>query len=565
MAQNVIVINRFGCFIPIAGLNPDLAQNGIIAIRKYFTLTALKLNRIILTNSQSKLVIIAGIKYIRIPRFGLFDLLKNVKASQKCGLTSEHTIVNNIPLEQLQPIKFKWLGTLMNNQPIVVKEIMTNHFTPKNATEGKAGLILNLEAGHGKTFVAMKLIEIIGKKTLIITTTESIQYGWVKQLSALFTPTTTIGYYSGKKKTDGDIVLAIINSLCSKNLPANYFVDFGLVIIDEVHEYTSKVRSQIFSKCHSTYMLGLSATPTETEFAKVIQWHVGPILEAKNLVGYTEDDIPFKGDVLKVQYSGPWDYTKHLVNPKLEMTDCVGMMKNLVADPYRLVMVCTELIKLIDQKLNIFVFADRLSYIDAIIANLQKILSPETLKKYQIVKLVGGATDENIRYAEDKGIIILSTYKYASTGLSFKKMNAVVLSTPRKSKSRQTINRIFRLGSDYSIVRQIIDIVDVKTIFKNQWYVRRKYYLEKQYNITNQKNNYEEFEVDVGDVVNIKESDTDDETPDDSDDEDDEDNDDNEDEKSESEEKPKTRAKAKAKTETKTKTLETYVEQSDII
>ena len=76
MAHNVIVINRFGCFIPIAGLNPDLSQNGIIAIRKYFTLTALKLNRIILTNSQSKLVIIAGIKYIRIPRFGLFDLLK---------------------------------------------------------------------------------------------------------------------------------------------------------------------------------------------------------------------------------------------------------------------------------------------------------------------------------------------------------------------------------------------------------------------------------------------------------------------------------------------------------
>ena len=79
--------------------------------------------------------------------------------------------------------------------------------------------------------------------------------------------------------------------------------------------------------------------------------------------------------------------------------------------------------------------------------------------------------------------IILTTYQYMGTGKSIPKMDAIIYATPRKSKSRQFTNRIFRLGSNYDIERQIYDIVDWRTIVKNQWYKRKKYYNEKEYAI----------------------------------------------------------------------------------
>ena len=69
------------------------------------------------------------------------------------------------------------------------------------------------------------------------------------------------------------------------------------------------------------------------------------------------------------------------------------------------------------------------------------------------------------------------------TGVSIPRMDALILATPRKTKSRQYINRIFRLGSDYTSVRKIIDIVDWCTHMKAQYYHRKKYYAEKNYPI----------------------------------------------------------------------------------
>ena len=92
--------------------------------------------------------------------------------------------------------------------------------------------------------------------------------------------------------------------------------------------------------------------------------------------------------------------------------------------------------------------------------------------------------------AKEKKTVILSTYQYMATGTSIPKMNCLILATPRKSKIRQIVGRIFRLGSDYDITRQIIDIVDFKTGLKNQWYGRAKYYNEQKYSIEVRKVSY---------------------------------------------------------------------------
>jgi hypothetical protein len=100
-----------------------------------------------------------------------------------------------------------------------------------------------------------------------------------------------------------------------------------------------------------------------------------------------------------------------------------------------------------------------------------------------ILRVTGGASAEDIQKAETDADIILTTYQYMSVGKSIPRMNAMVLATPRKTKSRQIINRIFRLGSDYSIERHIVDVVDHNTIFRSQLRFLKAYYAEKDYTI----------------------------------------------------------------------------------
>jgi hypothetical protein len=63
-------------------------------------------------------------------------------------------------------------------------------------------------------------------------------------------------------------------------------------------------------------------------------------------------------------------------------------------------------------------------------------------------------------------------------------MTAIVLTTPRRNGSKQIIGRILRRGSDESIIREIVDIVDMRCNLHSQYYDRKKIYIEKGYDIT---------------------------------------------------------------------------------
>ncbi len=81
----------------------------------------------------------------------------------------------------------------------------------------------------------------------------------------------------------------------------------------------------------------------------------------------------------------------------------------------------------------------------------------------------------------------MTTYQYSGTGVSINKMNAIILATPRKSNMKQIMGRIFRLKSDASITRDIIDIVDNRICLKSQYYTRKKTYINDLHAIIEDK------------------------------------------------------------------------------
>ena len=73
-------------------------------------------------------------------------------------------------------------------------------------------------------------------------------------------------------------------------------------------------------------------------------------------------------------------------------------------------------------------------------------------------------------------------------------MTALILTTPRRSKGTQIIGRIFRLNDiNNDEERIIIDIIDNKSVLKNQVYERMKAYKDRDCIIQKKEINYNEI------------------------------------------------------------------------
>jgi superfamily II DNA or RNA helicase len=442
-------------------------------------------------------------KYV-FPRFGFIEYM---------GKTfKNYTFKNKIGLGKPPEVVFEWNGSFNNNQPIIADHIMKNYFNSEMSKLGKSGVILNLEAGQGKTYLATGLIEKLKRKTLIITHNKSILHQWVKILKESYPKNKIDYFYGNKKEFNGDITVGVINSLLLQ--PKDFFYKFGYVILDEVHEYVSKTRKKIYSLCSATYMLGLSATPDERVdgLDKINLFNCGSILNASEIKGYSMENIDFKGSVQMIKYCAPPEYTELIMNEKLEVVSFSKMVSQMTRDPYRIHLIVKTIYELRQKNMQILVFADRRSYLEEIRIELERFhIISDILDTVEVKskRLVGGCKPEEMEFAKKYSNVILSTFQYFGTGVSIPKLDAVVLCSPRKRKSKQFVGRIFRLGSDYNIERQIIDIVDWGSVLKSSWGLRKKYYKTMGYPITESKVDYKELEPEMIDMGILVEEDSD--------------------------------------------------------
>ena len=277
-----------------------------------------------------------------------------------------------------------------------------------------------------------------------------------------------------------------------------FYNQFGFIILDECHMYSNKKAMKALKSAQAPYMLGLSATPDEhiNGYDKAVWWSIGPVLNAHNINGYINTSENFSAKVHRIMYYGHSDYTKNIINKYTQMVSVSETVNMICNDKYRMQVILNCIIKGLDLGLYMFVFADRRDYL----SDLRKLL----VDKYSIcgeiinsdedfVRVVGGDKSNALEQAELKSKVIFTTYQYMGTGKSVVKMNGLVLATPRKSKMKQYINRIFRLGSDENITRHIWDICDMRIKLSTQWSTRLSYYTSKNYDINVEKIKYSDL------------------------------------------------------------------------
>ena len=333
--------------------------------------------------------------------------------------------------------------------------------------------------------------------------------------------------------TNYDVFIVIINTFREKD--SSFIKEFGTIILDEAHEYHSNCNSEALWLAQTNFVLGLSATPDERpdELDKYIQLHLGPIIYPKDIPNFDISSVNFKGHIRVVEYEGADKYCEAVLTPAGTVS-AIMTVTNILNDPYRLALIVNEIKRLNtihlteegithglneNKKHGIFVFVERRDFLitlrDALLKEIEQddIIVPELddctydtnninedtnddtyddtnntnddTNDYQpssaAISILRGGISKNtmIETRKAKAHIVLTTYGYSRRGISLPDMTSLVLVSPRRNGMRQIIGRILRRNSDETIIRQIVDIVDVCTVLKGQFAERRKIYIEK--------------------------------------------------------------------------------------
>jgi superfamily II DNA or RNA helicase len=228
--------------------------------------------------------------------------------------------------------------------------------------------------------------------------------------------------------------------------------DFG-PIVHNCHHLGSKTFSSIFYKVQTKYHLGLSATPDRKDgLSKVIYWFLGPqIVNIKRNTGIPSVKFLFNTEVYE---------EKHNRIGKINLPE---MLTDLTLKENRNKLIINLLLKLVEQNRKILVLTHRRAHCDTLLQML-----PEGLAG----KYLGGMKKKE-RDSTKEQKIILGTYQASGEGFDVLELDTLIMATP-KSDVDQAIGRILRQKNVNEPI--IYDIVDSFSVFKGQYYKRRKFY-----------------------------------------------------------------------------------------
>lgn len=139
-------------------------------------------------------------------------------------------------------IALKFAGELRDYQNVIVDKYL-NAATTKTANCGGGGL-LDVDPGKGKTVMALKIIERLAVKTLVIVHKSFLTNQWKERIEQ-FLPGARVGTIQGQvfDIENKDIVIGMVQSLSMKEYPQNAFESFGLTVFDECFPYDTCVNT----------------------------------------------------------------------------------------------------------------------------------------------------------------------------------------------------------------------------------------------------------------------------------------------------------------------------------
>ena len=140
--------------------------------------------------------------------------------------------------------------------------------------------ILVAPAGAGKTVVATDLISRRARNTLILVHRTQLVEQWIACLAMfLGIEAKQIGQIGGgRRKPNGDLDVAMIQSLARKGRVDDLVATYGHVVVDECHHIPAVSFERVMREVKARFITGLTATPHRRDgHHPILQLQLGPV------------------------------------------------------------------------------------------------------------------------------------------------------------------------------------------------------------------------------------------------------------------------------------------------
>lgn len=201
-------------------------------------------------------------KHVGLPR-GCLDSLQE--------LLTEHRIELSLLDERTDgaPLDLKFNGSLTDLQKDVVRALLAHD----------VGVFV-APPGTGKTVVGTHLIAERARTTLVLVHRTQLLDQWRTQL-ALFLdlkPSEIGQIGGGKRKANGRLDVAMIQSLVRRDDVDDLVSTYGHVVVDECHHVPAVSFERVMRETRARYVAGLTATPQRRDgHHPILQYQLGPV------------------------------------------------------------------------------------------------------------------------------------------------------------------------------------------------------------------------------------------------------------------------------------------------
>lgn len=320
------------------------------------------------------------------------------------------------------------------------------------------------------TVMALKIVELIKKKTLILVHKEFLMNQWIERIEE-FLPGARVGKIQASvcDCEDKDIVIGMIQTMYNKVFNQEVYSQFGLTIIDEVHRIGSEEFSKTLLKTITPCMLGISATvERKDKLTKLLYMFIGPKIHS--LIRKQEDVVNVRG-IEYITNDTEFNTVEYDFRGNVKFSTMISKLSNFGPRSDFIVRVVHDLL-IENPEGQVMV----LCHNRCLLTYLYESITSKGINT--VGYYVGGMKQTALDETETKQIV-LATYAMAAEALDIKTLSMLVMASP-KTDITQSVGRILRVKHNNPV---IVDVVDSHDLFQRQWLLRKRFYKKSNYPI----------------------------------------------------------------------------------
>jgi superfamily II DNA or RNA helicase/very-short-patch-repair endonuclease len=333
--------------------------------------------------------------------------------------------------------------------------------------------VLSATTAFGKTVVGAWLIAQRGVNTLVLVHRRQLLEQWIERLSVfLGLPAKEIGRIgAGRKKPNGRIDVALIQSLVRKGVVDDQVGQYGHLVIDECHHLSAHSFEQVARRFKGRFVTGLSATVTRKDgHHPIIFMQCGPI---RHRVDAREQAAarPFEHTVI-VRPTGFRQFREADPDVRMQFHD---LYNELIADESRNRLIVAEVIQAVRNGRSPVVLTERNEHLDL----LEERLTGEVR---HVIVLRGGMGRKELKAVasqladipETEERVLLATGRYLGEGFDDSRLDTLFLTLPVSWRGTiaQYVGRLHRLNDRKREV-QVYDYADLDVPMLSRMFDRR--------------------------------------------------------------------------------------------